>query len=499
MNITTNPFILNGDILYFWTHEFFNIYLPVTYSVWTVLFALSQDPMAFHVLNYCLHALNIVLVFELTRQIWPQSAKSVPWFAALFFAIHPLQTETVSWISGTRDLLGATFSIASALVMLRSPRLLEQTIAFGLFVLALLSKPTVAPFPVAIFALAGLRGQLKKTQIGSLALGLLAAAVVAVINRKIQAPIAVNLVEPIQWYQHLLIAMDSIGFFLQKMLVPYPLTGDYGRTPPKVLGEQLYWITVILFWTAVFATLWIRKYRPQLAWEGMLFFPLALAPLSGIVPFMAQSQSTVADRYFYWAWIGPAILLAQLFASNKVLQRAAVLVLLIWAALSMERSFIWRDNRGFFANMLAYTPESYVGNNSMGVINFNDNRVGDALINLERARERIPYHPTAVSNIAQVYLMQNRPEEVIKRFAPLTKDPVFPKYRGANPDSFAKVFRFVGIAQKSQGQLLEASDNYCIYFKLAPWDKVAISEYEALLREIKVRTGQTPPCLELNQ
>ena len=93
-----------------------------------------------------------------------------------------------------------------------------------------------------------------------------------------------------------------------------------------------------------------------------------LVPVSGVVSFMAQSQSSVADRYIYISWAGPCILLAFMLTEWPRLQKPFIAVMVAWSAVSFARSKVWTENTLFFTDMLAYNPESFVGHNTMGVV-----------------------------------------------------------------------------------------------------------------------------------
>ena len=115
------------------------------------------DPHVFHAANLVLHLLNVLLVFGLLRRIVKN-----PWAAlggTLLFALHPVQVESVAWISELRGLLGSFFSLAALCLYLQfalmpdgpsdSPRIGGRGAvrawlyagALACFVLALLASP----------------------------------------------------------------------------------------------------------------------------------------------------------------------------------------------------------------------------------------------------------------------------------------------------------------------------------------------------------------------
>ena len=108
-------------------------------------------------------------------------------------------------------------------------------------------------------------------------------------------------------------------------------------------------ILVLLLPAAIFAVtlaaaIAARIFKTKAVFEGWMFFGFILGPVLGIIPFMAQAQSTVADRYVYLAWLGPVLGLAALATRYNKFKIGLSLLLCLWATLSFERSKIWRDS-----------------------------------------------------------------------------------------------------------------------------------------------------------
>ena len=104
----------------FWQREYFGMYIPVTYMVWGAAAAVAAhfppdaatqgpNPQVFHIVNLLAHLLNVLLVYlilrRLVRREWAAAA------GALLFGLHPIQVESVAWITGMKDLLGGCFSL----------------------------------------------------------------------------------------------------------------------------------------------------------------------------------------------------------------------------------------------------------------------------------------------------------------------------------------------------------------------------------------------------
>jgi len=128
-------------------------YRPVRNASYAIdFFVWGWRPFGFHLTNVLIHAGNVILVFLLIRRftVKPRLA----FLAALIFAVHPMQTDSVSYISGRRDVLFALFYLAAFHAYLRY-RASRSRAFFALFLgfwaLSLMSKEMAVSLPLVIF------------------------------------------------------------------------------------------------------------------------------------------------------------------------------------------------------------------------------------------------------------------------------------------------------------------------------------------------------------
>ena len=159
-NILNNKAILNLDFYKIWTEAYYGMYIPITYSVWSVLSSLTSSPNAglFHGLNLALHLMNGVLVFYLLREIQGLFLNAITgesqvysFIGAVFFIGHPLQVETVAWVSCTRDLLSSTFALGTLLAFLNGKKVASLVLANIFYIFSLLCKPLSTPLALFLF------------------------------------------------------------------------------------------------------------------------------------------------------------------------------------------------------------------------------------------------------------------------------------------------------------------------------------------------------------
>jgi hypothetical protein len=493
-HIINNPNLVDGHWWEFWTQEYYRLYIPVIYTVWTWVFMISSAGTAFHIFNYLLHAVNGALFFRLAQLAVPAAAPAALWLATLAYMVHPLQTEPVAWIAGGRDLLSAFFAFATAVVIWRP---LTWKTAGGstiLFVLSLLSKATTAPLPVALLFIPEFRKTLTRAKMWLLGLWLACAVVVLYINKMVQQVETDNLIKPLSVTDRALTVIDIFGFYVQKIFVPWPMSGDYGRIPWLVIDKQMYMLPLIIMAVTVAILAVIKYLRPRFPIWWVLFFGVILSPVSGVVTFMAQSQSSVADRYLYLAWAGPCLAIALALTRWPRLKPVAAALVVAWAGVSFTRAHVWTDNTKFFPDMLSYNPDSFVGHTTMGVVDFGNNRMDLAEAHFKAATKLMPLSVSPIGNLAQTYHEQGRMVDIINDVVPVFEQPGFIEFNKTNKESVARCARVIARAYLSLNRYPEAHQKLCLALVLAPEDREVQSDFVRFAQEMQKRGLPVQPC-----
>ncbi|NIP32224.1 MAG: hypothetical protein GTO02_22910, partial [Candidatus Dadabacteria bacterium] len=130
----------------------------------------GKNPFGFHLTNNFIFSINVLLVFVLSfillKGLKISSYYLIAVISALFFALHPVHVESVSWISGRTDLLcGMFFSLASIFHLSIMNRSYFIPISVLCFMLALFSKETALAFPFVVFFIDIVRRSLNKEQL----------------------------------------------------------------------------------------------------------------------------------------------------------------------------------------------------------------------------------------------------------------------------------------------------------------------------------------------
>lgn len=376
-----------GNIGWFWSHAYMDIYAPLPFTMWGGLLLISKlpvpdqmgvafNPWIFHAANLLLHIIAVLAAFELLRCLVKHKGAAA--VGALLFAVHPVQVEPVAWISGAKDLLYGLFALIALWQYVQyaqaAPASHEQNettrppvhyiLASLAFVLALFSKPTAVVVPLLAFVIDCwlLRRSWRKS-LAVLWPWFVLSVLFAVIAKLAQP--APN----VEWsyWSRPVVAADALAFYLYKLIYPVHLAVDYGRNPGWLMHSSVrYWTWVVPVLVAL--GMWLARKRARWLAAGGLLFLICLLPVLGLSPFDFQLYSTVADHYLYLAMIGPALvagsLLAQWWRAIHVVIAAIVLAALATGTFLQTRH--WQNTLTLFQHNLAVNPHSGLSHQNLG-------------------------------------------------------------------------------------------------------------------------------------
>lgn len=335
------------------SQPFFGMYIPISYLFWGWLKMLAgflAVPTAYvlHTANAAIHLANGLLVLVLLRQF--VGNKYAALVAALLFSWHPIQVETVAWMSEFRGVLAAFFALLSLYWYMRCPKISRSFCASLLFfLLALLCKPSAAVLPVFIVLINHFHYQFtSKNNLAKSAPFLLLTLGTAVLASQIQYYSALEVV----WWQRPFIWADSIVIYLTKIVLPTNLSASYSM-PTDFFISQWWFYPLALLPLAVGLGWFFVWQKIRLATLAMLLFIAGFLPTSGLVSFTFQTYSVIADRYLYLAFFGVALGVgAVLDGTNKrFVWILAVVILAIFGANSAFRQLpIWQTPAALWAH-----------------------------------------------------------------------------------------------------------------------------------------------------
>jgi tetratricopeptide (TPR) repeat protein len=434
LHVYANPFLnppTGASLLQLWRHAYAHLYVPLAYTLYAALARLgvvaahvdasiadsvSLSPAPFHVAAVALHAVNAWLCFCLVRQLTGRARPA--WLCALLFALHPLQMESVGWISELRGVSSATLLLLAlnAFVLARRARDQRRGRTLWLACLpllagAMLCKPSAAVAPLAALAIDRVALQTPWRR------ALLAAATwVAIVlpfvllTHTLQGVSAAASSAP---WQRPFIAGDALAFYVWKTALPIDLCVDYGRTPQLAMArvwDYLTWLVPVALLALAFRS---RQRRP-LAWLGGLLFVIFLLPTAGLVPFAYQAYSTVADRYAYLALMGAGLVLAdvaealELVRSAALVTRGAAVLFILLGAVAFAQSGHWLTSAALLRHTIAVNPAAAFAYNNLGDAELSSGDLTAALSDYQASAEHDPARAKPYVNLAEVYMALGR-------------------------------------------------------------------------------------------
>jgi hypothetical protein len=404
---------MDRDIPAFWK-DHSGMYIPLTYSTWAVVKRIASPqtfkPSVFHALNVITHSINGVLLFFLLSLLFKNN--STAFFGSLLFLIHPLQVESVAWISEFRGLYSTFFCLISMLLFFDGMAKTKSTtlkiflssgnflFAFFFFILALLAKPSGIVLPFVILALVW-RFYREHTLLiaKSLILWLIPACIIIFLL------LIKNTESSVPFFQRFLIAGYSFSFYLQKILVPYPLVACYGYTP-EMTGSSIFAVIGFFITISIFIFL-IYKRRPCAdLFTGLLIIFICVSPVLGLIPFEYQKHSGVADRYMYMGFIGIAFFVPVIenYARRSVLIKwLSIAVIAVFMILTVKQTATWKNEFELWDHVLTFYDNSSKVHYNRGVQYTLRKDFKNALVDYNRALELDPNNLDALFNRANTY------------------------------------------------------------------------------------------------
>ncbi len=369
------------DILfhnYAWPGFWSGLYRPVSTLSYLFNFAIlgsGGSPTGYHWVNFTLHAANAFLVYllilHLFRQYWPAV------FAAAVWALHPVNTEAVTYIVGRPEELAALGVLAALVCYLHAAG--ESGGQRLAWLAGCMISATVAVFSkeggIMVIALAALydfawrrHTALRDRAAGYLALGLpvLAMLVVrwAVLRQEgaMQIPFVDNPISGAGFFAGRLAAIGVIGKYLWLLLWPVNLSADYSYRQLSLVGWYQ-WISVAAV-LGLLALAAICHRRSKTGFFLLGFSGLALLPVANLA---VVTGTIMAERLLYLPSVGFAAAvalgtyrLAERFRLRPVAAVAALSAIgLAYGARTYQRNPDWRNNVTLFTQAAETSPESF--------------------------------------------------------------------------------------------------------------------------------------------
>ena len=401
-------------------------YFPLVYTTFRIERALwGLNPAGYHVVNVLLHVANALLVWRLLARLRVPGA----WLAGAIFALHPVQVESVAWITERKNVLMGFFFLLTLLTWVEF--LDQQTrrrwrlylLALVLYALALLSKTTACTLPAALLLILWLR---KKSVTKGTLLQVVPFVVLGIAmglltiwweryHQGTHGPLfALGLIERI------LVASRAVWFYLGKLFWPSNLTFIYPRwTVSPTDPLQYAWLAALGGLCALIS--FARRYVGRSLEVAALFFVATLSPVLGFIMLYTFRYTFVADHYQYLASIGPIALasagITTLAASFKESRHsifgAAVCIVAALAVFTWRQSTMYADIEALWRTTIARNPGCWMAHNNLGIVLSQKGEIDEAIAHYRKTLEMSPDFADADYNLGNALLQKGETDAAI--------------------------------------------------------------------------------------
>lgn len=470
-HLTQNPCIV-GSLGFkgIWTSSSAIYYPLVLTSFWVQHAVWGLNPAPYHLVNLFMHGLCAVMLWRVLLALRVRGA----WLGAALWALHPVQVESVAWITELKNTQSGVFFLLSILAFVRwrksdGANLVHYALALLCAVAAILSKSSTVMLPVVLGMCWWWMGNegcgpltwLRQNWRGLLWLApffLISAAAAAwtIWEEKV-----VSGAVGAEWAQsgpdRCILAGKAIWFYLHKLLWPEPLILIYPRwhldasQPAAYLPLAAVAALSVYLWQS--RRSWVRP--ALLAWG---YFGVSLFPVLGFFSVAYFAHSFVADHFQYLAAMGPLALagsgVAVVMESCRLSKagRAAVYGVLLSALmfLTWRQSAPYADAQTLYQQTLEKNPDSWMAHNNLGNLVLQKGEAERALAEFRAALAIRPDYAEAHNNLGNTLLQQGHVDEALPHLRRATE--IKPLFADADNN--------LGNALMQEGRMDEAIEHY---------------------------------------
>ena len=460
-------------------------YHPLVDTVFWIEKNLWDDAMlGYHVVNILLHAGCALLLWRILRRLTIPGAP----LAAVLFALHPVQVESVAWIVELKNTLSGVFFLGALLTYLKfdpERRWTSYAVVSVLFCLGLLAKPIVAFLPIAILiVLWWKRGRMEWKRdfrvlvpfmVAGIATGLAAAWMEVEFTGAKGAAFHFSLLERV------LIAGRGFWFYLEKLFWPSNLVLIYPRWRISTADwwQYLFPLAALI----LFAAAWSLRKRLRWPLAALAFFVVMLLPVIGLFNVHFFNLSFVADHFDYLPSLGIIAPVAAggalLFEQLHGIRRGVVTFLFVGLVLALI-TLTWRQSRMFrdaetcYRTIREKNPNAWAAQSNLGTALLQRGLVNDAIAHFQSVLEISPNNSDGAKaahlNLGNALLRKGSIDDAISHFEAALK---------IGRD--AEIHNSFGSALRRKGRFDQAIAHYEAALKISPQSTSALNNLAWLL------------------
>jgi len=419
---TTDPQNLVGIFSSFYKWD----YLPLTLFSFALEYKLfGLNPVGYHVTNFVLHILNCllvhILIYHLTKSFFTTCLTS------LFFLIHPVNVESVAWVSELKNLLSFLFFIAAFILFVQFQK---KILSAFLFTLGLLAKVSIIILPLllVLYEYCYTKIPLKKAIWDKWPFWFISLIFSAITLMSHSSGKGIKVRVEGDGIHSLYSMVVIFKEYLIKLFLPLNLNVWYADIIfISPLNLKVIWA---FLWIVGFGLL-LKIYRQKnlTIFFGLSWFLISLLPVSRIAP-LAQMM---ADRWLYIPYLG---LLLAIFSAIRVYAKKAnfnaknyfFLYVILGVLFTLNMSLSWERIRDFESNQALWedsvlkSPNNPTALTALGKVYLDDGKFNKALPLFRKAQTFVPANPSPKLYMAKVYQKQMKFQKAEKIYLDVIKE-----------------------------------------------------------------------------
>lgn len=389
------------------------------------------NPLPYHLVNIGLHAGSCLVLWRVLRYLNVPAA----WFGAALWALHPVQVESVAWITELKNTQSGFFYLLSILFFLRwrstettavRGKELNYALAVFLGALAMASKSSTVVLPVVLGLCAWWNdGHWRWRNCIRLVPFLLLAGAASALSLWTQSLEGAN---DLRWAlnipERIAVTGKVVWFYLAKLAWPHPLVFIYPRWEVDV-SRVVSFASTFALGPVLFFLWWKRDRQLRPVFFALLYFVVALLPVLGLLDHFFLRYSFVGDHFQYLASVGPLALVGAAMSAAVCHWKAQApwlgpvsygAVLSVLGLLTWRQCTMYADSETLWRTTVSRNPTSWMAQNNLGGTLLEKGELNQAISHFENSLRLRPDHAEARSNIGLARFRKGEVDEAISDY-----------------------------------------------------------------------------------
>lgn len=374
------------------------MYRPVVQTTYALNYALGKyRPLGYHLVNIALHGLAALLLYLVISALTGQ--RLLGWWGGAFFALHPVQSQAVNYISSRAEIMGAVGILAAfyLLVVKKS----HQNWALLIFALALLAKSTaLALLPLMLIYEWNQAPERRRWRahipVWGLALGYLGLI-------KGNGFLSRSMGQEVRPYmEHLWTQIKALPYYFKLVCMPVGLSVEHGFKTSQGMDEAAVLSSLALVLSLIFLAL-SGLGRDNWGSQALLWFGAALG-----LTFLVPLNVLVNEHRLYLA-LGGGLLGILGYLGRHPRRSLGVLggiLMVLMGVLTWQRNALWQDDLTLWQDAVEKGPNMFRAQSNLGLAHYERGELESARLAFERALELNPHYGKTWSNLGLVYEAQ---------------------------------------------------------------------------------------------